>query len=176
MLPLSAVGLSGVSQAATCPVSCNAGWIYDPLLTPVNASSVDEQKLDPGAQPVAATDADVIWFKVFFSDKPQLQLTYLVSYERMGFVELTIHKADDVQAFDNSTALQAYPIDGSHTDAISVPKTSVFVHLTASSSIRTKAMAVGLPKAVGQGEYMVALRPQPLPKKDKFKLLGITSC
>lgn len=115
-----------------------------------------------------------IWFKVTFSNQPQLQVTYLTSYVLTGVDELAIYNHT---ASTNSSALAQYTLDARSQDRYSVPTTAVFVHPSTPGKARGKHID-RLPAQVQQGEYIIAIRPPNGTnlQGSKFKLLGVSSC
>lgn len=163
-----------------------AGWIHDPSYTPSHstpqASVQTAPEKPPGLLPSSTSspgmNASSIWFKVTFSSKAQLQVTYLTSYNNIGAAELTIHRMSALEKFDNSTALAGYLLNAKINDAVSIPKMAVFVQPAQARNTRVKSLSLALPEGVGAGDFIVALRAAP-PKageSHKFKLLGIASC
>jgi hypothetical protein len=123
-------------------------------------------------------DPTSIWFNVTFSNRPQLQVTYLTSYTNIGVAELTIHHTGAREKFDNSTALAGYLLNAKMNDAVSIPKMVVFVQPGQAQNARIRSLSLSLPPGVAAGDYVVSLRavaPQ-AGESNKFKLLGIASC
>lgn len=165
-----------------------AGWIFEAGYVPsanttATTGPAPSRRLmlqESLAAPASNNSSDnaTIWFKVYLGKQVQLQVTYLVSYLNIGSVEVSIHPLSALETLDSSsTALAKYTIDAKNPDAVSVPKTVLFVHPASNTTSRTKALGQRLPATVGQGYHLVAFRPLSHVGKDaKFKLLGIASC
>lgn len=153
----------------------HAGWIYERHYTlPNNTGTTPEVNATSMPHPHESdvVQQDTIRFKIHFSSQPQLQVTYLVSYEGVGSVELTLHKSTQ-HVFDNTTAVMRHVLNAAQKEPFSIPKTAVFVHPTAPPGQKKSSLL--LPGSISEGEYIMAFRPLP-GDREKFKLLGIASC
>lgn len=162
---------------------CNAGWILEPGYNPAGAKGQSSTATSlAGVAPALAGSAEpqqmlapgnmnnTIWFKVAFSNQPQLQVTCL-----FGVAELAIHNSTTVST--NSSALAVYTLDARIRAIYSIPKTTVLLQSSTTGKARAEH-AEQLPSQIQQGEYVVAVRPLNGTnlQGQKFKLLGISSC
>lgn len=175
---------NGLTSCLLCVVC--VGWIYDPTHSTSNSTTADaaESLAAPAPAPLPmpsptnSVDNTTLWFKVALSSSAQLQVTYLTSYTNIGAAELTIHSMAAAEKLDNSTALAGYLLNAKINDAVSIPKTVVFVQPARARNARIKSATLVLPGSVGAGDYIVSLRavPPQAGESHKFKLLGIASC
>jgi hypothetical protein len=114
-----------------------------------------------------------IWFKVHFSLLPQLEVTFLRTYENIGQAFMfigpeTMTGASLHQAFRNFT------LDGNHQTKVSVPFMQVFKH--PNNNHHNHGDGVLLPVEVGSGNFVVAFQPISTTEHYKFKLISLSSC
>lgn len=114
----------------------------------------------------------VIWFKVRFSVSPQLEVTFLRTYEKIGRVQMLIGP-ENMTKTSLHQAFKTYTLDGYHQNHISVPYMQIFVH---SENKATGGGCDLLPRQVGVGPFVIAFRPLESSRNSKFKLISLSSC
>jgi hypothetical protein len=112
----------------------------------------------------------MLLFKIEFSDKPQLQVTYLTSYVGMGPASLSLYREGEGEQVANFT------VDGRTSAQFSIPYTSIWVDASSLAHWNKQPHVQALPNGVQQGSYILKVRPAFEAARGKFKLLGVSSC
>lgn len=113
-----------------------------------------------------------IWFGVEFGKSPQLEVTFLRTYERIGQVQMHVGPPG-MSGRSLHQALATYTLDGLHRDHFSVPCTAAFV---SEKQAAERPGSQTLPSNISAGSYVVAFALANTTSFPKFKLLSLASC
>jgi hypothetical protein len=116
-------------------------------------------------------EPNLLVFKVDFSDKPQLQVTYLTSYEGMGSANMSLYREGE-----GGEQVANLSVDGRTSNKFSIPYTSIWVDASSMSHWNKQPHVQVMPNGIKQGTYLLKVRPSFEATGGKFKLLGVSSC